>query len=94
MTAPSIPLPTPRLFHVTLTYDVIVLANDANAAAMLAERKGPSEVSASCDVSELHTLPADVDTDDEPTAITRDGSIVTIEQCIAAGQAPCLRGTR
>ena len=85
-------LPTPRLFHIVLSYDVIVLADDLESAARLAERNGPPDVEPGWEGHEFHMLPEDVEIDE--AVLTADGSIVTIEQCIDAGQAPYLRGVR
>lgn len=92
MTTEKPPLPTPRLFHVVLSYDVIVRADNLTKAERLAERHGPTKAMWVGAGGELHTLPPDVEIDE--TVVTADDSIVTIEQCITAGQAPYLRGAR
>ena len=92
MTDTKPPLPTPRLFHVVLSYDVIVRADYLIEAESLARIHGPTNAVWSAEGGELHVLPNDVEIDE--AVITRDGDHVTIEQCIAAGQAPYLRGVR
>lgn len=83
-------LPTPRLFHVILSVDVLVLTDSMVQAEVLAERQGPRDAVWESETTELRELLASYSPDD--VVLASFGNTPTLAECLARGQAPYLKG--
>lgn len=79
-----------QLYVVTLTTEVVVLAESIDEAETVGLRHASDETEWGAEAEEMRHVPADYE-DDHVVYTSERGTYPTLGECIARGQAPRLR---